>query len=195
MKLNNFDNLLNKMSLSKTNLLLMNYRNINISDQEIIVILQIENLKANNFTINPKKISNFTTMDLKTVNRVLAKLVDKKLLSIYNVKNSITFNFNNLYYKILHLNFVKNQLAQNISLSFLLDNLTKLLDRPLTHDEITKISNSFKTNEQAHQVLNEIETAKQNNTLPQPFNLNWLYKTEIHHHNIGYNWLKEEADI
>ncbi len=193
---NNFEHFLNKMSISKINLLLTNYRNLNISDQEIIVILQIENIKLQNLSVNPKKISNSTEMSLKDVNNILTKLIDKKLLSIYNIENKINFSFNNLYYKILHFNFVENNIINNIGLTFLLDAIEKLLNRTLSESEISKIRTSFKTDGDAHKIISKIELAQQDNSLPKPFHIDWLYEQKNQRNqNIDYNWLKDETEI
>ncbi len=198
MNYKNFDNLLNQMAISKHSLILMHYKSLNITDQEVIVILQIENIKSQNITVNPKRISGLIQMNSQSINNILTKLIDKNFLTISHVNNFINFSFDNLYYEILYRIHLKNNIINDLSLTLLFGHLENLLNRHLNDAEINKLNILFQNNSTAHEVLNHIKDNKNNGVLPKPFELEWLYNLDnvkSNNKKIDYNWLEDESDI
>lgn len=70
-------------------LFLLNYKDLNLSEQEAIVILLTLRLEKNNTPyISPKLLSNYMSIDEKAIDRLIIALMNKQLLAFEN--NSIS---------------------------------------------------------------------------------------------------------
>ncbi len=192
-------NWLYQLSISKNNLLLMNYRLLKISDQEIIIILQIQNMIDNNLIINPHKISEMIELEEEGVDLIIDQLVEKQLLTIRAKNNRIIFNFNKLYIKMLKLINDNEGTFPQVYYYVLIDQLETLLNRPLLDKEIIELNSKFKTRDAFKNINNILAKAHANNNLIKPFTIDWIYnlrnvealRYQDNNNNLDYNWLEE----
>lgn len=82
--------------------LLFNYKKLNITDSEFIIIIYLINQKTNNY--NPKQISNDLNIDINTVFEQINSLCEKNIIKIEmkrinKIINEI-INFDSLYEKL-----------------------------------------------------------------------------------------------
>ncbi len=91
--------------------LLFNYKNINISDSELIILIYLINQESRVF--NPKKISNDLNFKLNDVLELTSSLTDKNIINIemdkLNNKRTEIINLDALYEK---LGFSLNEISQ-----------------------------------------------------------------------------------
>ena len=86
-------------------LLLYNYKSMNISELELIILIYLINL--NDLTFNPKDVSNKLNIDLEEVMNIFESLTSKDLISIDSKKiNNVRteeINLDRLYLKLSYL--------------------------------------------------------------------------------------------
>ena len=98
-------NLIKDNNIIMPKLLLYNYKSMNISELELIILIYLINL--NDLTFNPKEISKQMNMDLEEVMNIFESLISKDIVSIDNKKiNGVRtelINLNGLYLKLSYL--------------------------------------------------------------------------------------------
>lgn len=98
-------NLIKNSSLSVPKLLLVNYKQLKITEKELIILIYIINEK--DMTFNPKKVSKELNENLEEIMNIYGSLITKDLLKIDNIKiNGMRveqMNFDELYNKMSHL--------------------------------------------------------------------------------------------
>jgi len=86
--------------------LLLNYRNLNINEEEVLFLIYLINEK--NLSFNPEKISKDLKINFEKVLEMISNLTDKDLIEIKMVKE------NNIHQEYLELEKLYKKLALNI---------------------------------------------------------------------------------
>ena len=98
-------NLIKDNNIVIPKLLLYNYKSMNISELELIILIYLINL--NDLTFNPKDVSNKLNIDLEEVMNIFESLTSKDLISIDSKKiNNVRteeINLDRLYLKLSYL--------------------------------------------------------------------------------------------
>lgn len=103
-------------------ILFNNYRKLNITEEELVVIMLIISL-GNDIEYNPDIFVQELGMDKRMVVTIISSLIDKKILSLEMVKNG-------------------RKMEEHISLSLLYDKLLNIV-KDISDDESIKIDNSI----------------------------------------------------
>ena len=94
-------NLISTKNISFPKILLLNYKDLKITDQELIIIIYLLNTED---IFNPKKYSNELNIKMTEILEIVSNLEEKGILKINTRKNNnITeeyIDFNNLYNKL-----------------------------------------------------------------------------------------------
>lgn len=98
-------NLIKNSNLSVPKLLIENYKQLKLTEKELIILIYIINEK--DITFNPKKISKDLNENLEEIMNIYESLITKDILKIDNTKvNGMRLeqmNFDRLYVKLSHL--------------------------------------------------------------------------------------------
>lgn len=130
--------------------LLFNYKNMNITDRELIIIIYLINQSSNIY--NPKQISSDLKLDLNTVFEVINSLCEKSIIKIemkrINKVLSETINLDLLYEKLaFSLNHVEEKQDSNLYSVFEIE-----FGRTLSPMEY-EIINSWKDNDYTDELI------------------------------------------
>lgn len=104
-------------SISIPRLLLLNYKDFNITDQELIVLIYLMNTNTNIY--NPKDISSDLKLELVDVLTIINSLVEKGIIKVdmetKGTKKAEVINLNQLYEKLTFL-VVNDENKKDISI-------------------------------------------------------------------------------
>lgn len=96
------DNLINKERL-----LLKKYKLLGLKEQEVLLVISILNFDSReNISLN--KIAKGLDISKSNVDKILTSLVQQKLIKIDLRGKEISFNFNNLWERLLNLYYIPN---------------------------------------------------------------------------------------
>lgn len=96
------DNLINKERL-----LLKKYKLLGLKEQEVLLVISILNFDSSeNISLN--KIAKGLDISKSNVDKILTSLVQQKLIKIDLRGKEISFNFNNLWERLLNLYYIPN---------------------------------------------------------------------------------------
>lgn len=96
-------NLLKKQELLIPSMLFFNYKDLNISDSELILLIYLINQPMETF--NPKAISNDLKLTLAESMNIINSLCDKRIISLETVKK------NHIHNEVISLNSLYEKLA------------------------------------------------------------------------------------
>lgn len=132
--------LLRNRDLSIPYVLFSNYKKLNITDTELIILIYLLNL--DNLTFNPKEISNVLSIKMNDVLEIISNLVEKGIISLDIVKvnkiSSEVINLDLLYEKLAFLVIKKDKEEEKSSNLF--DIFEQELGRGLTPIEFEIIN-------------------------------------------------------
>lgn len=132
--------LLKNRDLSIPYVLFSNYKKLNITDTELIVIIYLINL--DNLTYNPKEISNVLNIKMNDVLEIINNLVEKGIISLDIVKinkiSSEVINLDLLYEKLAFVVIKKDK--EEVKSNTLFDAFEQELGRGLTPIEFEIIN-------------------------------------------------------
>ncbi len=110
-------NILEEKIYNISGLLLKNYKKLNISEEELIVIIYLINLKGK-IAYNPTIFIEEIDMEKYKIMNIISSLVDKKIISVFLEKNSL-----NKTEEYINLEMLYTKLA-----SFVLDKVTPTIE-------------------------------------------------------------------
>lgn len=96
----NIEELLNNNSFNRNQLLLNYYNLIDINENELVVLLLIENMIENNILVTVERIKLKMSLPLHEVEKIIIKLIDKKLLVYDRYSNNNNIDNSNVYERI-----------------------------------------------------------------------------------------------
>lgn len=135
-------NLLRYNNINIPRTLLLNYKNINLSEKELIVLIYLLNEENNSF--NPKKISDDLKYTLPEVLEIIEKLNTLDILSINLNKNNGVIeeqvDLLNLYKKLAYLIVNENEVKEEVSNENIYDNFEREFGRTLSPIEYEYIN-------------------------------------------------------
>lgn len=143
-------NLLKEGNLEIPRVLFSNYKNINISDSELILLIYLLNSKENIY--NPKEISEVLSINLNQVLESVNSLCEKGILKIEMVKK------NNIHSEVISLDLLYEKLAfilmnkKQEEASTIFDTFEVELGRTLSPIEY-EIINGWKENKISEEII------------------------------------------
>ena len=119
--------------INKTNWILENYANLNLSVQEGILVLMINHANENRLCLSMEGLVRMSNMEQSEVDRIIATLCAKQYLAISIRAQGLTFDLSGLY----EAEVAKSEKAVNQSLYDLFESE---FARPLSQSELTLLS-------------------------------------------------------
>src|SRR5690625_3751216 len=124
--------------------LISNYKELGLSETEVMVILQIHRFShGNNDFPTPEELSSYLTINEKECSEILRKLIQKNLMNINqteNQKNQLceSYCLNPLWQKLFHIEDSSEDSEYNIGTIFIL--FEQEFGRPLSPFEIEMVN-------------------------------------------------------
>lgn len=164
-------------------LLLKNYRNLNITDTELIILIYLINSDK---TFNPKKISQDLNFKLNEIMDIINSLVEKQLIKIEIVNKKVReeiFNIDELYNKLSFI-IINDKIKKSTNLFDIFEQEFGRTLSPMDYEIITDWQKDFDDN----LILLALKEAVFNNVT----NLRYIDKIIRDWHKKG---IKTEQDI
>ncbi|MFV0275222.1 MAG: DnaD domain-containing protein [Bacilli bacterium] len=202
MKIDDLGNLIFDKQYFVSDSFLKNYKNLNISDAEFIILLVIINYDLN-VPIDYKKISETLNMNLTDIVEKIHSLTDKKIIEIVvkKSKNNIISEFVSLdllKYKLTHFVMDKSDKKDNSKIYSLFESE---FGRPISPLELDALNNFLQkyTSDKIMDALKEASLSGVNNMkyiekILQNNNFKNINKSEVKETKkdiFSYDWLNE----
>ena len=145
-----YKNLLDNHSINRLSFLLNYYHLINLSETELVVVMQMEALIANNQLVTSKSIEKRMNISKETIDTTIKNLVKRQYIVFDNYSSINTIDISNVYLKIIqklnenNIHSLENK--ENEEKKNLINIFSKEFQKTLTPFEIETIrewSNSY----------------------------------------------------
>lgn len=171
-------NLIKNSNIMVPKLLLCNYRELNINEKELILLIYLINEK--DLTFNPKEISKELNIDLEELMNLFESVINKGLIKLDNKKiNGVRteiINLDEVYIKLSHLVIIEEEKKE----STIYDSFEEKFGRTLSPMEYAIIGGWLDLNYSEEIIILALEEAIYNGV----YKLNYIDK-------ILYEWNKK----
>ena len=142
---------------NRKNWILENFDKLNITNDELVLILLIELCKESRKSVTYEYLMQKLSKNQKEVDKIIASLVNKRYLNINVNSKGLVFDIDNIF----EFDTETYEISENTNLY---DTLGDLFGRPLTPNELTKL-NDLLNEYSEKQVIEAIRVSEANRKL------------------------------